>query len=246
MKLKAFMKVMGMYCKDHAPEILTGVGVAGMIGTVVLFVRATPAAVDELREKNPDTVWEEIKILGKHYIWGIVAGTLTIVCIVGSCSVSKRKNAALAAALTLTEQDLIDHKEKVKELFGEKKEEKVEEAIAEDKVQKMELSDHMIRTGTGQTLCLDLITGQTFWSDVNWIKSRFIDLNDYLQDNEEMDISDYADIMHLDDPQLIGHSLGWRYDPHNRIELSATSTLKDGIPVFVIGHRNPPRWDYAK
>ena len=258
LNIKSGLKVAGLYFKDHAPEYLTGIGIAGFITTTVLAVRATPKAVDELRKKKPKTVVEEIKIAGKYYVVAIVTGTLSTICLVSSCSVSKRRNAALAAALALSEDNLIEYKDKVKEMFGENKEEKVEEAIAEDHAQKVFKTinpNYIIRTGRADTFTLDLITGQVMLSDIDWIKSRFIDMNSYLQNHETMNVSEYAEILHLEDPQLIGQTLGWvykhrptsngwEYDDDARIQLYDTYTGRDGIPMLVIGHRLPPSYGY--
>lgn len=50
----------GLQLSKHAPEILTGLGVAGFIGTVALAVDETPAALDILNDtkKNLDAVEE--------------------------------------------------------------------------------------------------------------------------------------------------------------------------------------------
>ena len=36
----------------HSPEILTGIGIAGMVTTVVLAVKATPKALQLIEEKK--------------------------------------------------------------------------------------------------------------------------------------------------------------------------------------------------
>ncbi len=40
--------------KKHSPEILTGIGIAGMITTTVMAVKATPKALILLEEKKDD------------------------------------------------------------------------------------------------------------------------------------------------------------------------------------------------
>ncbi len=51
--------------KKHSPEILTGIGIAGMITTTVMAVRATPKAlISSKREKRKS----EPKSL-KRWIW---------------------------------------------------------------------------------------------------------------------------------------------------------------------------------
>ena len=58
---------------DHSPEILTGIGIAGMITTTVLAVKATPKAlmlIEDAKEEKKDklTVTETVKAAWKPYI----------------------------------------------------------------------------------------------------------------------------------------------------------------------------------
>ena len=42
--------------KKHSPEILTGIGIAGMITTTVMAVKATPKALILLEEKKDELI----------------------------------------------------------------------------------------------------------------------------------------------------------------------------------------------
>lgn len=54
----------------HSPEILTGVGIAGMVTTTVMAVRATPKAIQLLDEEKRRqhainwSRWMSLKLLG--------------------------------------------------------------------------------------------------------------------------------------------------------------------------------------
>mgnify|MGYP001151712592 CR=1 FL=1 len=112
----------------HAPEILTGIGVAGMGTTTILAVKATPKACllvndrkDELEvEKLPAT--ELVKTTWKCYIPAAVTCGASIACLVGASSVNFKRNAALATAYKLSEAALSEYKDAVIETIGEKKE----------------------------------------------------------------------------------------------------------------------------
>lgn len=246
MNIKSGLKVLGLYFKDHAPEILTGVGISGFITTTVLAVRATPKALDAIEEKKAETVKDKIMVAGKYYILPAVTGTLSTVCLVGSCASSKRKNAALAAALTLSEDNLIEYKDKVKEMFGEKKEQHVEEAIAEDRAEKMlpmACPDGIIYTGKGNTLCFDSLTGQTFYSDIESIRGSFNTLNErmFKKGYDEILLNDYTQELGIEDSAVLGTIVGWDSE-HGGLELIRGSKLIGNTPCFIIGHGNRPRW----
>src|SRR5690554_2632065 len=88
--------------KKHSPEILTGIGIAGMVTTTVMAVRATPKAMVLIEERYRDEPDERprwktyIKGAWTCYIPAAVTGGLSIACLVGASSVNVRRNAALA------------------------------------------------------------------------------------------------------------------------------------------------------
>ena len=48
--MAALFKNVKMVLSNHSPEILTGLGIAGMITTTILAVSATPKALDLIAE----------------------------------------------------------------------------------------------------------------------------------------------------------------------------------------------------
>ena len=68
----------------HSPEILTGVGIAGMVTTTVMAVRATPKAIQLLDEEKRRQHTEKlepidtIKTAWKCYIPAAVTGTVSV------------------------------------------------------------------------------------------------------------------------------------------------------------------------
>ena len=107
----------------HRPEIRTGVGIAGMITTTVLAVRATPKGMQlidgkEQEEQRELTKLETVKAAWKPYMPAVVTGTLSTACLIGASSVSLKRNAALAAAYTLSDTAFREYKEKVVETIG--------------------------------------------------------------------------------------------------------------------------------
>ena len=103
----------------HSPEILTGIGITGMITTTIMAVRATPKALILIEERgNSLTPIETVKAAWTCYIPAAITGCLSIVCLIGASSVNVRRNAALAAAYTLSESALKEYQEKVVEHIG--------------------------------------------------------------------------------------------------------------------------------
>nr|DAS18594.1 MAG TPA: hypothetical protein [Caudoviricetes sp.] len=236
--------------KKHSPEILTGIGIAGMITTTVMAVRATPKALILIEERKEEIGAEKleamdmVKTAWACYIPAAITGTLSVACLIGASSVNARRNAALATAYTLSESALKDYQGKVIEMFGEKKNEAMKDAIAKDKVEKNPVvTREVIITEKGNTLCYDAISGRYFKSDIEKIKKAECELNRQMLDDMYVSLNDFYYEIGLDSVKL-GDELGWNVDS-GYIDLSFSSQLaSDGTPCLVIDYSVAPRYDY--
>lgn len=236
--------------KKHSPEILTGIGIAGMITTTVMAVRATPKALILIEERKEEIGAEKleamdmVKTTWACYIPAAITGTLSVACLIGASSVNARRNAALATAYTLSESALKDYQGKVIEMFGEKKNEAVKDAVAKDKVEKNPVvTREVIITEKGNTLCYDAISGRYFKSDIEKIKKAECELNRQMLDDMYVSLNDFYYEIGLDSVKL-GDELGWNVD-RGYIDLSFSSQLaSDGTPCLVIDYSVAPRYDY--
>ena len=125
------------FIKRNGATILSVVGAAGVIGTAVLAVKATPKALTLLdlakKEKGEKlTKLEVVKIAGPAYIPSILMGVSSIACIIGSNVLNKQKQAALVGAYTMLDQSYKEYKNKVVELYGAEADQAVEEEIKKD------------------------------------------------------------------------------------------------------------------
>ena len=237
----------------HSPEILTGVGIAGMLTTTVLAVRATPKALTLIERKAEEENCytselkpvEKVKACWKCYIPAAATGVTSIACLIGASSVNAKRNAALAAAYTLSDTAFREYKEKVIETIGEKKEQVVRDKVAEEQVKKEPIqTKEVIIVEKGGTLCFDPISGRYFNSDINKIKRAVNELNARILTSfcNYVSLNDFYDeigLSHID----IGDDLGWNVD--NRIDLKITYVpTEDGEPCAVIGHEVTPKYDY--
>lgn len=236
--------------KKHSPEILTGIGIAGMITTTVMAVRATPKALILIEERKEEIGAEKleamdmIKTAWACYIPAAITGTLSVACLIGASSVNARRNAALATAYTLSESALKDYQGKVIEMFEDKKNEAVKDAVAKDKVEKNPvITREVIITEKGNTLCYDAISGRYFKSDIEKIKKAECELNRQILDDMYVSLNDFYYEIGLDSVKL-GDELGWNVDS-GYIDLSFSSQLaSDGTPCLVIDYSVAPRYDY--
>lgn len=236
--------------RKYSPEILTGIGIAGMITTTVMAVRATPKALILIEEKEDElevnelTPKETIQVAWACYIPAAVTGTISIACLIGASSVNMRRRAALATAYTLSESALKEYQEKVVETIGEKKEQAVRDAVAKDKIEKNPVTNReVIITERGNTLCYDAVSGRYFKSDIDKLKKAVNELNRQMRDEMYISLNEFYYEIGLN-PISIGDEIGWNID-QGYIDLSFSSQLADdGTPCLVIEYHIAPRYDF--
>lgn len=241
----------------RSPEILTGLGIAGMFTTVVLAVKATPKAlrnIEETREELypldedrniPIPKIEIVKSCWKCYVPAAVMGLTSAACLIGATSVSARRTAALAAAYQISETALTEYREKVVETIGEKKEKLVREKISEDRVEKQPVTkSEVFITNKGDTLFLEPLSKRYFKSDIELIRKAENRINkEILQGiSGYVSLNEFYDEIGLDHTDL-GDDLGWNVDKLIDIEFDPTIT-DDEKPCLAIHYLNPPKYKY--
>lgn len=246
-----FVKAAQITVKKHSPEILTGIGVAGMVTTTILAVNATPKALRLLNEaeeekKEPLTRTEVVKTAWKPYIPAVLTGTLSIGCLIGAQSVSVRRLTAVSTAYKLSETALTEYREKVAETIGKKKEKTVREKVIKEKMDKNPASSSkVIVTDKGETLCYDAIFDRYFKSDHDRIRKAENIINKQLIDEGYVSLNDFFGELGLGYTTL-GNELGWALeDGLINLELSSQLT-DDGKPALVVDYNIAPKYDYSK
>lgn len=238
----------------HSPEILTGIGIAGMITTTVLAVRATPKALKLIEDAQYDkgdylTSPEKVKVAWKPYIPAAVTCVASVTCLIGASTVNAKRNAALATAYELSKTALSDYKEKVVETIGEKKEKTIREKVAQKKVDENPTSkSEVIITGSGDVTFLEPVSMRYFKSDVETVRKIINDLNYRLTTGMEeyISLSEFYDEIGLSHTST-SDDIGWNLyrDGQIEVELPATKTDK-GDPCLMLDYRVSPRYDYTK
>lgn len=270
-KLSNAIKAFKRSVKKHSPEILMGIGIAGMATTTVMAVRATPKALmlieDEKRRRNHEILSEVknseyakdfhmghpieklpvkdvIKITWKCYIPTVSMGVLSILCLIGSSSANIRRNTALATAYSLSESAFKEYQDKVVEEIGKKKENDIRDAISKDRIEKNPVSkNEVIMTGKGETLCYDVLSGRYFKSDIEKLRRAENDLNRRMKYDDYISLNEFYYEIGLDNIK-IGDDFGWNIDK-GYIELDFRSQLDEqGNPCLVLDYSVAPDYNY--
>lgn len=254
--LKGLAKTVSSAASEHAPGILTGLGITGMVVSIVLAVRATPKAEEKIEEAKAETPIEIVKATWKCYVPTAVMATTSAVCIFSGNHINGRRNAALAAAYTLSDQAFREYKSKVVETLGEKKEKQVRDDIAQDKVNTEQVRNApVIMTGKGTTLCYESITGRKFYSDIETIRQKVNDVNEWIVRGDFVSVNDWLETLGLPfySPEYTGTTsgartndqIGWQLNPTlsgGQLEIDFSSILIDGTPAVYIGYKTLPKY----
>lgn len=237
----------------HSPEILTGIGIAGMITTTILAVKATPKALQNIEDVKKEqkveklTPVETVKATWKCYIPAAVTGVVSTGCLIGASSVNARRMTALTTAYKLSETALTEYKDKVIETIGEKKEKTVREKVAEKKVKDNPITrSDVVFTGNGDTRFYDPMSGRHFTSNLDKVKKAENELNNTMLHTitghaSLNDLYDELDLPHTN----IGDEFGWNAE--NLIKLDVHAVVDDdGKPTIVLDYVNRPDYEYDR
>ena len=264
-----FFKMAQKTIAKYSPEILTGIGIAGMITTTVLAVKATPKALEKIKEEKvkvydeldpsevpaqgiPEDVklnpMEVIKVTWKCYIPAVITGTASIACIIGANKANYARNAALATAYNLSQTALAEYKEKVVETIGEKKEQTIREKIAQDKVDKVEKvpNNEIVMIGSGDVLFLEPVSMRCFMSNEEEVRRIINNLNYRMISGYEeyISLSEFYDEIGLARTST-SDDVGWNIGRDGQISISFVAAKNnEGKPCLMLDYMVSPRYDY--
>ncbi len=249
--LKRTIKSAERVLTKYSPGILTGIGIAGMIGATFMAVKATPKALYLIETKKEEAEVEEltsvetIKTCWKCYIPAALATVVSAACLIGASTVSAKRNAALATAYSISEAALREYQEKVVEVIGEKKEKAVRDAVAKDQIERDPVTKNevVIIDSNYNTLCYEPLSGRYFKSTIDKIKKAEIKLDRQMIQEMYVSLNDFYWEIGLDGTDL-GDKMGWNLSK-GYMDLSFSSQLADdGTPCAVIVYGIPPVYDY--
>ena len=264
-----FFKMAQKTIAKYSPEILTGIGIAGMITTTVLAVKATPKALEKIKEKKvkvydeldpsevpaqgiPEDVklkpMEVVAVTWKCYVPAVITGTASIACIIGANKANYARNAALATAYNLSQTALAEYKEKVVETIGEKKEQTIREKIAQDKVDKVEQvpNNEIVVVGNGDVLFLEPVSMRCFMSNEEEVRRIINNLNYRMISGYEeyISLSEFYDEIGLARTST-SDDVGWNIGRDGQISISFVAAKNnEGKPCLMLDYMVSPRYDY--
>jgi hypothetical protein len=225
----------------NSPQILFGVGVAALVGTAILAAKATTktrekiAAFEEEQGLAPYSLPNPKELLGpdgkdeRDLLKGVIKdnvkivvpafapvvgmGILSIFCFASSNKILNTRNAALAAAYSISEKALSSYKKNVVETMGYNKHLKVMDSVAAEQIAEAGIPEEgaIFNSGTGDTLCYDAVSGRYFRTSVENVRKAEADILKQLVDCMSASLNDFYDLIGI--PSVgVGDLLGWTID----------------------------------
>jgi hypothetical protein len=272
LNVKQCFKMAKKVVQKKSPEILTGLGIAGMITTVVLAVKATPKALDlideeidnqnrKLSQEAYDSGYstvnqidklkpvETVKVAWKPYIPALLLGGASVGCLIGANTVSARRHAALYSAYELSKTAYNELNEKVTEVVGEKKVTEIKQKLAEDKVNKVssegaiEKKSNVVIAGDGDTWFIDAMSNQPFLSSKNKLDAAANELNRKMRSDMYVSLSQFYDEVGIEHTGTSDY-IGWRIDKEYIDVVTSDAIVKDGKVYVVMDFLSRPEYGY--
>lgn len=166
---------------DNSSTILTCIGAIGVIATTVMAVKATPKAVEILRDAEEEkgeklTKFEVVNVAGPLYIPTVLAGVSTIACIFGANILNKRNQAALMSAYALLDNSYKEYMRKAEELYGDEADSQIKEEMAKDNYEE----DAIVLNDEDEVLFFDYRTLQYFHGRMDEVVQK-VEMEDGLE-----------------------------------------------------------------
>ena len=257
MKTPNFRKAYKMgkaFLTKHSADILTGFTAAGVVITALETRKATLKAEEYLRingydKANPETQ----KVLkfeaAKMYVVPAATGLATIGAAVGANYINHKQIAGLAAACTVAETALNEHRDKLEELMGEKALKKIDDEVALDRgVEILDNDDEILDTGRGKVIiCEGYFTGKKILASPEFVQRVVNAFNERVNQDTYASAAEYLELFFMDVLKDIvipasAESMGYNIHQNGlmRVEMTSDIDPKTGYPYLVVMPTNAP------
>lgn len=249
------------WLKRSSPTILSVAAVVGVVGTVVVTSKAAVKADLYIRTDSEAahgdelayTTLEAIKSAWTCYIPVVAVGGATIACIFCSNALSRKQQAALAAAYVALNKSYTEYKDKVKELFGEDGQAKVRDEIAKDHYKFDDIYDDSLELFYFEPACgSGVFDADHAFSDGYFQSTKAAVQNAFYHANRNFTLRGYEplnellDFLNLENVKY-GDEVGWSIadgvdDGYAWLDYDITpTTIDEGLVCYIIHMPNEPR-----
>ena len=248
------------FVSRNLPSILTGVAIGGLVTTSFLAGQASLKVDKEIKRLEKESgkkldKKEKIKATYKYFLPPIAAGLGTAGLMIASNRISAKQLATALTVAKTTKTMLVDNREGVKKIFGDKGLRQLDEKINEKHAKKyFEKVTNVYETGHGSTLCCEgFLTGILFRANREWIGKCVNDFNARLLAGEYLSYNEFIEMLipSIDIKLLpdIGYRFGYNLEVKTQMLeiVEDTFLLNDGsAPGLIFNIREIPLFEYVE
>lgn len=254
------------FITKHSPEILTGIGISGMITSTVLAVKATPKALQLLseaeRQKEADNIYSEkeepkeyeklttkeiVKTTWKVYIPSLLYGASGMTCILLANAIHNKRNGALSAAYILSEETFNRYKYNVSKAIGDKKEKEIRKET-DKQIEEQKTNKVIVKSLNTKFKIIDGFSGVEIPGNksINNIYEIVNKLNRNMNYDNYVEATTWYEELGFKNIPKCAENVGWNLD-NGLIEINKESGLDDNDePVLIINFDKAPTNEYNK
>lgn len=239
--------------KKVAPILLSIVGAVGVLATAALAIKATPKAMDILKEKEEKLATQEvIKATWKCYIPTAVSAVVTIGCIAGAGILSERQITAITGAYGVIQNTYKNYISEVKKMFGEQTHKDILKSIATERATQENITAETLFRITGlsfedakeeEYLFYDQFGDRYFTSTISSVLQAEYHLNRNFCIGGCVTLNDFYELLGIE-KTAEGDNLAWSsFDcDYYWLDFDHTKAVRpeDGLECYVIDMVFPP------
>ena len=290
-KINTTVRKTGFKLRKYSPEILVVAGIVGTVVSAVMACKATTKIsdilettrddIDTIHNFKPDTESEEtyseedmkkdltivyiqtgIKFV-KLYTPAVLLGAVSIVSILTSNNILRKRNVAIAAAYATVDRGFKEYRNRVIERFGEKvdkelkyniKAKKVDTISNEDgKEEKVDKVMDVIDPNTYSIYARFFDDGCTGWEknaeyNLSFLRIQQQYANDLLRSRGHLFLNEVYDMLGIPRTKE-GQAVGWIYDPDddtrdNFVDFGIYDATREATRNFVNGYERTILLDF--
>ena len=245
--------------KYTLPTILSLAAGIGVVATAILASKAGVKAHQKLEAETENkgeklTKLETIKTVAPVYIPTVLAGAITVACVVESNCLNRSQQAALASAYALGREKFQKYKNKVKDIYGEVAHQKIIDELAVESCRYVKITAPCFANNS----CLDINDDEKrhIFHDVYSDRrcettfSKVLQAEYHLNRNytlgANVSLNDFYDFLGLKRTDY-GDAVGWTMESgYLWIDFNHRKLLlDDGTPIYAIEVQYEPEQGFA-
>lgn len=246
----ALTKSVGKWCSKNAPNLCTGVGLAGMGATMYMVHKSSPK-YHKLVEEKEMSKGEKVETALKTYWPSLLSFGASGACIIAGNRISNKRYLALAASASLAQKELMATQESILDTMGPEALNQVKQKVADERNRDKDLTEEdIIDTGKGEELFYEPLTNHYFRSSQNYIESVQNECNAILLSDDTLNVNSWLIDIGVGGCELANGVFWTTYENAKKglidVDFAASKVKVKGKDILCwdIIYRNPPKGEY--